>query len=80
MIIKATKRIINTSDSKTISNRERHIKRFRVKDMSIKGKILLKIRNASYIIAVRGFINRVLELKLKPKPLKLQIKVQERLT
>ena len=78
--MKAIKKIINTSNSKTISNRERHIKRFRVKDMSIKGKIFLKIRNASYIIAVRGFINRVLELKLKPKPLKLQIKVQERLT
>ena len=75
MIIKATKRITNTSDSEIISDGERHIKRFRAKGVSIRGKMLLKIRNASHIITVRGIINRVLELKLKPKPLRLQIKV-----
>jgi hypothetical protein len=41
----------------------------------IRGKTLLKIRNASYIIVIRGFINRVLDLKLKLEPLRLQIKV-----
>jgi hypothetical protein len=48
--------------------------------VSIKEKTLLKIRNASYIIVIRGLINRALDLKPKPEPLKLQIKVQERLT
>jgi hypothetical protein len=48
--------------------------------MSIRGKTLLKIRNTSYIITVRGLTNRALDLKPKPEPLKLQIKVQERLT
>ena len=48
--------------------------------MSIRGKIFLKIRNTSHVIAVRGITNRVLELKLKLKPLRLQIKVWERLT
>ena len=48
--------------------------------MSIRGKALLKIRNAFYAIVVRGLTNRVLELKLKPEPLRLQIKVQKRLT
>jgi hypothetical protein len=63
------------SDSKTISNGERHIKRFKAKGISIRGKTLLKIRNASHIITVRGITNRVLELKPKLKPLRLQIKV-----
>ena len=75
MIIKAIKRIINTSNSETISDRERYTKRSRVKDVSIRGKTLPKIRNASYIIVVRGLTNRVLELKLKPEPLRLQTKV-----
>ena len=48
--------------------------------MSIRGKTLLKMRNAFYIIAVKCLTNRVLKPKLKPKPLRLQIKVQERLT
>ena len=39
--------------------------------MSIRGKALLKIRNAFYAIVVRGLINRALELKLKLKPLRL---------
>jgi len=39
--------------------------------VSIRGKALLKIRNASYAIAVRGLTNRALELKLKPEPLRL---------
>ena len=68
------------SDSKTISNKERHVKRFRTKGVSIKGKMLLKIKNTSHIIAVRGIINRVLEPKSNLKPPRLQIKVQERLT
>ena len=69
--MKATKRITNTSDSETISNGERYIKRFRAKGVSIRGKMLLKMRNASYIIAVRGITNRVLEPKLKPELLRL---------
>ena len=69
--MKATKRITNTSDSEIISNKERHAKRSRVKGVSIRGKTLLKIRNASYIMAVRGLINRVLELKLKLELLRL---------
>ena len=48
--------------------------------MSIRGKTLLKIRNAFYTIVVRGLINRALELKPKPELLRLQIKVRERLT
>ena len=80
MIIKATKRIIDTSDSETISNGERHAKRSRVKDVSIRGKTLLKIRNTSYIIAVRGLTNRVPKLKLKLELPRLQIKMWERLT
>ena len=59
--MKAIKRIINTSDSEIISDGERHIKRFKVKGVSIGGKILLKIRNTSYAITVRGLTNRVLE-------------------
>ena len=59
------------SDSKIINNGERHAEIFRVKDISIRGKTLLKIRNASHIIAVRGLTNRVLELKPKLKPPKL---------
>ena len=43
--------------------------------MSIRGKALLKIRNASYIIAVKSLTNRALKLKPKPEPLKFQIKV-----
>ena len=78
--MKATKRITNTSDSKTISNKKRHTKRFRAKGVSIRRKTLLKIRNASHIIAVRGITNRVLEPKPKLELLRLQIKIQERLT
>lgn len=69
--MKAIKKITNISNSKTISNRDRHIKRFKVKGMSIRGKTLLKIKNASYIITVRGITNRVLEPKLKLKLLRL---------
>ena len=71
MIIKAIKRIIDTSDSKIISDRERHTKRSKIKDISIREKTLLKIRNASYIIAVRGFTNRVPKLKPKLEPPRL---------
>ena len=71
MIIKATKKIINISDSEIISDGKRHAEIFRVKDMSIRGKTLLKIKNTSHIIAVRGLTNRVPELKLKLKLLKL---------
>ena len=39
--------------------------------MSIRGKALLKIRNASHVIVVRGLINRELELKPKPELLRL---------
>ena len=39
--------------------------------MSIRGKVLLKIRNTFYTIAVRGLTNRALELKPKPEPLRL---------
>ena len=73
--MKATKRITDMSDSKTINNKERHIKRFRTKGISIKKKILLKIKNTSHIIAVRGITNRVPEPKPKPELLRLQIKV-----
>ena len=69
--MKAIKKIINTSNSKTISDKKRYAKRFKVKDVSIREKTLLKMRNASYIIAVRGLTNRVLEPKPKPEPLKL---------
>ena len=65
MIIKAIKKIINISDSKTISDGERYAKRSRVKDVSIGGKALLKIRNASYTMVVRSLTNRAPELKLK---------------
>ena len=61
MIIKATKKIIDISDSKTISNRERYVEISKVKGVSIRGKILLKTKNASYAITVRGLTNRVLE-------------------
>jgi uncharacterized protein (DUF2252 family) len=71
LIIKAIKRIIDTSDSEIMSDGERYIKRSRAKGVSIRGKTLLKIRNASHIIAVRGLTNRVLDLKPKPKPLRL---------
>ena len=73
--MKATKRITDTSDSEIISNGERYIKRSRAKGVFIRRKMLLKIKNASHIIAVRDIINRVLEPKLKLKPLRLQIKV-----
>jgi hypothetical protein len=73
--MKATKRIINTSNSEIINNGERYAKRFKAKGVSIKEKTLLKIRNASHIIVIRGLTNRVLDLKLKPEPLRLQIKV-----
>jgi hypothetical protein len=43
--------------------------------MFIRGKTLLKIRNASHIIIVRGLTNRVLDLKPKLELLRLQIKV-----
>ena len=69
--MKAIKRIIDTSDSEIISDGERHVEIFRAKDMSIRGKMFLKMRNASYIIAVRGLINKVLELKPKPELLRL---------
>ena len=69
--MKATKRITDMSDSETINDGERYIKRFRVKGVSIRGKTLLKIRNASHIIAVRGITNRVLELKPKLELLRL---------
>jgi len=54
LIIEAIKKIINISDSETISDGERYIERSRVKGVSIRGKALLKIRNASYTIVVRG--------------------------
>ena len=69
--MKAIKRITDMSDSETISNKKRHAKRFKVKGVSIRGKTLLKIKNASYIIIVRGITNRVLELKPKLKLLRL---------
>ena len=71
MIIRAIKKIINTSNSKIISNGERYKERSRVKGVSIRGKALLKIRNASYTTVVRGLINRVLELKLKLELIRL---------
>ena len=54
-----------------MSDRERYIERSRVKGVSIRGKTLLKIRNTSYTIVVRGLTNRVLELKLKLELLRL---------
>jgi len=75
LIIKAIKKIINISDSKTISDGERYAKRSRVKDVSIGGKALLKIRNVSYVIVIKSLTNRALELKLKLEPLRFQIKV-----
>jgi hypothetical protein len=73
--MKAIKRITDMSNSKIISNKEGHAGRFKAKGVFIRGKTLLKIRNASYIIIVRGLTNRVLELKPKLKLLRLQIKV-----
>ena len=78
--MKATKRITDTSDSETMSDGERHAKRSRAKGVSIGGKTLPKMRNASHVMAVRGITNRVPEPKPKPEPLRLQIKVRERLT
>jgi len=63
-----------------MSDGERYAERSRVKGVSIRGKALLKIRNASYTMAVRGLINRAIELKPKPEPPRLQIKVRKRLT
>jgi hypothetical protein len=63
------------SNSEIISNGERYTKRSRAKGIFIRGKTLLKMRNAFYIIAVRGLINKVLDLKPKPELLRLQIKV-----
>ena len=63
------------SDSETINDGKIYTKRSRAKGVSIRGKTLLKIRNASHAIIIRGFTNRVLKLKLKLEPLKLQIKV-----
>jgi hypothetical protein len=54
LIIKAIKKLINISNSEIISDRERYIERSRLKGVSIRGKALLKIRNASYTIVVRG--------------------------
>ena len=53
MIIKAIKRIINISNSEIISNGKRYAERSRPKDVSIRGKALLKIRNTFYTIVVR---------------------------
>ena len=50
------------------------MKRFKIKVVSIKGMAFLKIRNAFYTIMVKGFTNRVLELKLKLELLRLRIK------
>jgi hypothetical protein len=73
--MKAIKRITNTSDSETMSDREGYTGRFKAKGVFIREKTLLKIRNASHVIIVRGLTNRALELKPKLKPLRLQIKV-----
>ena len=73
--MKAIKRITDISNSKIINNGERYIKRSKAKGVSIRGKTLLKIKNASHIIAVRGITNRVLKPKLKSELLRLQIKV-----
>ena len=73
--MKAIKRIIDASNSEIINDGEIYAKRSRAKGVFIRGKTLLKIRNASYTIVVKGFINRALKLKLKLEPLKLQIKV-----
>jgi hypothetical protein len=54
LIIEAIKKTINISNSEIISNGERYIERSRAKGVSIGGKALLKIRNASYTIVVRG--------------------------
>ena len=78
--MKATKRIINTSDSNTISDRERHAKRSKAKGVSIGGKTLPKMRNAFHAMAVKGLTNRAPKPKPKPEPLRLKIKVQEKLT
>ena len=69
--MKATKRIIDMNNSKTISDRERHAKRSRAKGMSIGGKVLPKMRNASHAMAVRGLTNRALKSKPKPELLRL---------
>jgi len=52
--MEAIKKTINISNSEIISDGERYIERSRVKGVSIRGKALLKIRNASHTIAVRG--------------------------
>jgi hypothetical protein len=78
--MKAIKRITDTSNSEIINDREGYVGRSKAKGVFIREKTLLKMRNASHIIVVRGLINRALELKLKPEPLRLQIKVWERLT
>jgi hypothetical protein len=78
--MKAIKKITNISDSKTISNGEGYTGRSKVKGVSIRGKMLLKMRNASHVIVIRGLTNRALELKPKLELLRLQIKVWERLT
>jgi hypothetical protein len=54
LIIEAIKKIIDISNSEIISDRERYAERSRAKGVSIRGKALLKIRNTSYTIAVRG--------------------------
>ena len=63
-----------------MSDGERYIERSRAKGVSIRGKVLLKMRNASHAIVVRRLTNRALELKPKLEPPRLQIKVRERLT
>jgi len=75
LIIKVIERIININNSEIISDGERYAERSRAKGIFIKGKALLKIRNASYTIVVKGLINRTLELKLKLELPGLQIKV-----
>ena len=54
-----------------MSDKEKYAKRFRAKGVSIRGKTLLKIRNASYTIVVKGLTNRAPELKLKLELLRL---------
>jgi hypothetical protein len=73
--MKAIKKIIDISNSETMSNKKRYAKRFKARGVFIREKTLLKIRNASHVITVRGLINRALDLKLKLELLRLQIKV-----
>jgi hypothetical protein len=73
--MKAIKRITDTSNSETINNGEGYVGKFKAKGISIRGKTLLKIRNTSHVIVVRGLTNRALKLKPKLKLLRLQIKV-----